>query len=285
MRSIIVIAGPTASGKSKIAIDLAKELDGVIINADSRQVYKELLIGTARPTFSEMENIPHYLFGHVSVTEDYNIHRYQKEVIDLINNIPDDKQIILVGGTGLYIDSIIFGYDLDSERVNKKQREELSLLTLEDLQSQISSDVLDMLNESDKNNPRRLIRIIEKEGVATSRNTTPIYPCKYFVLDVSKEDLEKNVKDRVERMFEQGLENEARTLFDNGYYKYPALQSIGYQEFLPYFTNASQYTLENVKAEIIRNTMKYIKRQRTWFRRNPNVTWVKSFKDILTYDL
>ncbi len=285
MRSIIVIAGPTASGKSKIAIDLTKKLNGVIINADSRQIYKELQIGTARPTVSEMEAIPHYLFGHVSVTEEYNIHRYQKEVKNLINTIPEEKQIILVGGTGLYIDSVIFGYDLDSETNNKEQREELSSLTLEELQSRVSTEILNILNESDKNNPRRLIRIIEKEGVTTPRNTTPIYPCKYFVIDVSKEDLERNVRNRVEKMFEQGLENEARDAFEKGYYKYPALQSIGYQEFLPYFEKTPQYTLESVKESIIHNTMKYIKRQKTWFRRNPNAIWVKNFEDILAYDL
>jgi len=285
MRSIIVIAGPTASGKSKIAIDLAKRLNGVIINADSRQIYKELIIGTARPTVSEMGNIPHYLFGHVSIKEEYNIAKYQKEVIDLINTLPLDKQIILVGGTGLYIDSVIFGYDLNSEQENKKQRDSLSSLTLQALQSRIASDVLNMLNESDRNNPRRLVRIIEKEGNITSRDTTPIYPCKYFVIDVSKEELERNVRNRVEKMFERGLEAEARTLFGNCAYQYSALQSIGYQEFLPYFENTSQYTLENVKDSIIRNTMKYIKRQKTWFKRNPNAIWVKNIEEILANNL
>lgn len=281
MRSIIVIAGPTASGKSKIAIDLAKKLDGVIINADSRQVYKELSIGTAKPSESEMENIPHYLFGHISVKEEYNIAKYQKEVVDLINTIPKDKQIILIGGTGLYIDSVVFGYDLELENDNKAQRELLSSLTLQELQSRISPDVLEMLNESDRNNPRRLVRIIEKAGSVTSKNNIPIYPCKYFVIDISKDDLEKNVRNRVENMSDQGLEKEARDAFEKGYYRYPALQSIGYQEFLPYFENTPQYTLDDVKESIIRNTMKYIKRQKTWFRRNPNAIWVTSLGEIL----
>lgn len=285
MRPIIVIAGPTASGKSNIAVELAKKINGVIVNADSRQIYKELSIGTARPSESEMENIPHYLYGRVSVTEEYNIAKYQKEVVDLINTIPKDKQIILVGGTGLYIDSVIFGYDLDSEKDNKEKREELSSLSLQELQSRIAPDVLNMLNESDRNNPRRLVRIIEKEGTITSRNTTPIYPCKYFVIDVSKEDLEENVRNRVEKMFEQGLEKEARDAFEKGYYQYPALQSIGYQEFLPYFENTSQYTLKDVKDAVERNTMRYIKRQKTWFRRNPNAIWVKNIEEILTNDL
>ena len=285
MRSIIVIAGPTASGKSKIAIDLAKKLNGVIINADSRQVYKELSIGTAKPSEAEMENIPHYLFGHISVKEEYNIAKYQKEVVDLINTIPKDKQIILIGGTGLYIDSVVFGYDLELENDNKAQRELLSSLTLEALQSKISPEVLEMLNESDRNNPRRLVRIIEKAGSVTSRNNIPIYQCKYFVIDISKDDLEKNVRNRIENMFKQGLEEEARDAFEKGYYRYPALQSIGYQEFLPYFENTPQYTLDDVKESIIRNTMKYIKRQKTWFRRNPNAIWVKNLEEILANNL
>ncbi len=285
MRSIIVIAGPTASGKSSIAIDLARNINGVIINADSRQIYKELSIGTARPSESEMETIPHYLYGCVSVTEEYNIHKYQKDVLTLIDTIPAEKQIILVGGTGLYIDSVIFGYDLDSERDNKGQREALASLTLQELQSRISPDVLDLLNESDRSNSRRLIRIIEKEGTLSTRNMTPVFPCKYFVVDFPKEILEKNVMQRVEKMFEQGLEKEARDAFENGYYQYPALQSIGYQEFLPYFERVPQYTLNDVKDAIVKNTMKYIKRQKTWFRRNPNAIWVTSLEEILTYDL
>ena len=225
MRSITLIAGPTASGKSGIAIDLAKRINGVIINADSRQIYKELSIGTAKPSESEMENIPHYLYGYVSITEEYNIHKYQKDVLELIKTIPDDKQIILVGGTGLYIDSVIFGYNLDSENDNNAQRELLSSLTLEALQSKISPEVLWMLNESDRNNPRRLVRIIEREGVISTRNTSPVFPCKYFVVDFPKEILEKNVMQRVEEMFKQGLEMEARDAFEKGYYQYPALQS------------------------------------------------------------
>ena len=285
MRSIIVIAGPTASGKSGIAIDLAKRINGVIINADSRQIYKELSIGTAKPSESEMENIPHYLYGYVSITEEYNIHKYQKDVLELIKTIPDDKQIILVGGTGLYIDSVIFGYDLDAERDNHEQRGELTSKTLEDLQSKIAPDVLQLLNESDRNNPRRLVRIIEREGVISTRNTSPVFPCKYFVVDFPKEILEKNVMQRVEEMFKQGLEMEARDAFEKGYYQYPALQSIGYQEFLPYFEKAPQYTLKEVKGAIVRNTMRYIKRQKTWFRRNPNAIWVTSLEQILSHNL
>ncbi|MBP5204659.1 tRNA (adenosine(37)-N6)-dimethylallyltransferase MiaA, partial [bacterium] len=119
MDKLIVIAGTTASGKSQIALDLAKKRDCVIINADSRQVYKEISIGTAKPTFQDykdnigyIDNIPHYLYSYVSVKEDYNLYRYQKDAYNTLKNIPPNKVPILVGGTGLYIDSVVYNYKL-----------------------------------------------------------------------------------------------------------------------------------------------------------------------------
>ncbi len=282
MRSIIVIAGPTASGKSGIALKLAKQTDGVIINADSRQVYKELNIGTARPKDTEMGNIPHYLYGYISVTEPYSIYRYQQDVKQLLKTISKEKQIIMVGGTGLYIDSVIFDYNLQSQDNAKELRKELSTQSLEQLQSQISPVTFEQLNDSDKKNPRRLIRLIEKAEQISTRATKPAYPCKYYVLDLSKEELESRVLQRTETMFKDGLEKEARELHDRGYYKYPALQSIGYQEFLPYFEDPLQYKLEQVKDTIVKNTMKYIKRQKTWFRRNENAIFIDDPNTILS---
>jgi len=282
MRSFTVIAGPTASGKSSIALAMAKSTNGVIINADSRQIYKELLIGTARPTREEMEDIPHYLYGYVSVSEPYNIYRYQKDVEALLKEIPENKHIIMVGGTGLYIDSVIFGYELQPQDNNSQLREELNSQTLKQLQSKIPEDVFEKLNESDRNNPRRLVRIIERDGNILGRKSQPIYPCKYYVIDLPKEESRNRVEKRTKEMIENGLEQEARNLYENGYYQYPALQSIGYQEFLPYFENPQEYSLEQVEEKIITNTMKYIKRQKTWFKRNPNSIWVKDPMSLLS---
>ena len=282
MRSITVIAGPTASGKSSIALAMAKSTNGVIINADSRQVYKELLIGTARPTVEEMEDIPHYLYGYISVSEPYNVYRYQKDVKALLEKIPKEKQIIMVGGTGLYIDSVVFDYNLQAQDNIPELREELSTQSLEQLQSQILPEVLEQLNESDRNNPRRLVRIIERDGRILERMTQPMYPCKYYVIDLPKEELRTRVEKRTRTMIENGLEQEARNLYQGGYYQYPALRSIGYQEFLPYFADPKQYRLEQVEEAIIKNTMKYIKRQKTWFKRNPNTIWVKDTKSLIS---
>lgn len=282
MRSITVIAGPTASGKSEIALAIAKKSDAVVINADSRQIYKELLIGTARPTLKEMGDIPHYLYGYVSVSESYNIYRYQKDVEALLETIPEEKQIIMVGGTGLYIDSVIFGYELQSQDNSPQIREELNSLTLKQLQSKIPEDVFEKLNESDRSNPRRLVRIIERDGKFLERKGQPIYPCTYYVIDLPKEELRTRVKQRTRAMMENGLEQEAHNLYENGSYQYPALQSIGYQEFLPYFENPQEYSLDQVEEKIITNTMKYIKRQKTWFKRNPNAIWVNDPMSLLS---
>jgi len=129
---VIVIAGPTASGKSKIALQLAKNINGVIINGDSRQIYKELRIGTSRPIESEFEKISHYLYGHISVKEKYNIYKYQKEVKEILNNLPKGKIPIIVGGTGLYIDSVIYNYTLKEEDASL-QREDLENKSIKEL--------------------------------------------------------------------------------------------------------------------------------------------------------
>jgi len=278
-RPIIVIAGPTASGKSDISIALAKEINGVIINADSRQIYQELVIGTARPAQEGMQDIPHYLYGYVSVKDDYNLYKYQKDAYALIKEIPKEKSIILTGGTGLYIDSVIYNYELEKSQNDKFQRNKLSSLPLEELQKEIPSSILETLNNSERNNPRRLIRIIEKDFKYNERNVEPFFPSRYFVIDLTKEVLKEKVITRTNQMFEKGLEAECKSLWENGYYEYPALDSIGYKEFKEYFNGSKN--LEDVKNEIISNTMKYIKRQKTWFKRNSDTIWTSDQELIL----
>ena len=229
-RPIIVIAGPTCSGKSGIALQLAKDIDGVIVNGDSRQIYKELRIGTARPTQEEMQGIPHYLYGHISVTEDYNIFKYQKDFNRTIQEIPNEKAIILVGGTGLYIDSVIFNYKL------KKNNEKGSIIESEDIEEirkLIPKSILEDLNESDSNNPRRLLRIIQK-GTREAERGNPL-PHKYFVIDIEPNVLRERIAKRVDSMLEGGLVEENHRLQIEGLTEYKALSTIGYQEFRGYF--------------------------------------------------
>lgn len=280
-RPLIVIAGPTATGKSDIAIKLAQALNGVIINADSRQVYKEMNIGTARPSEEQMAQVPHFLYGTVSVKDSYNIYEYQQDVFKLLETIPEGQTPILVGGTGLYIDSVIYNYNLvQSEKMQNQSRGALENFSVQQLQQQISEDILSQLNNSDKNNPRRLQRIIERgNSLPEKRLTTPTFPCKYFVIDLPTEILKERVEKRVDQMIENGLIEENKILREEGLNRYPACNSIGYSEFDGYFEN--EKSIGDVKSEIVSNTMHYIKRQRTWFKRNKNAIWTTDFDSIL----
>lgn len=274
-RPLIILGGTTASGKSRIAIELAKQINGVIINGDSRQIYKELSIGTARPTEEEMSDIPHYLYGYISVKDSYSIYNYQQDVYTLLKQIPKEKACIIVGGTGLYIDSVIYDYHLQKDVGNNA--EDLRSLNLEELQRQISPEILNTLNNSEKHNPRRLIRIIQR-GSLPIPSKEPLFPIKYFVIDLPDEIIRNKVEQRVEKMFNLGLEKECRYLWTHGYFRYPALNSIGYIEFKEYFNG--DISLDKVKNEIITNTIKYIKRQRTWFKHHKDAIFTSDMSLI-----
>jgi tRNA dimethylallyltransferase len=284
---IIVIAGPTASGKSNLAIRLAKEIKGKIINADSRQVYKELSIGTGKPSEKERSLVAHHLYDYISVKENYNIYRYQKDFNKLLKSFPKKKIPILVGGSGLYIDSVIFNYELKEEKLTKREKEKrerlnnLSVGQLQELVRDINPKLLEKLNRSDRSNPIRLIRLIEREGEILNKKEPRKH--KYFVIDLDKKVLNKNIETRVEKMFEIGLLEENRKLREKGLEKYPALNTIGYQEFIPYFEG--KCSLEDVKRKIIKNTKEYAKRQRTWFRKHDHAIWTSNYNLILEESL
>ncbi|MCD4756504.1 tRNA (adenosine(37)-N6)-dimethylallyltransferase MiaA [bacterium] len=288
---IVVIAGPTASGKSSLAIKLAKEIDGYIINADCRQIYKELAIGTAQPIPDKIDGdiwyidgIAHHLYGHISAKDSYNIYQYQKDVQKVLDSNPHQVPI-LVGGTGLYIDSIVYNYDIQSNTTNdcKYSREELNSMDLDSLQSLIPKDVLQNLNESDIKNPVRLIRTIER-GSQPHTKGTPL-DFTYFVLDIDQNTLQERVKERINEMFKMGLEEENKGLIDRGFtYDMQALRSIGYREFDKYFKG--EFTLQELKQDIFIHTIQYAKRQNVWFKRNKEVIYVKpSLSSLLHFTL
>lgn len=272
-RKIVVIAGTTASGKSQLAISLAKKYGGIVINADSRQVYKELNIGTAKPIPDSIDNngvwyidgIPHYLFGFKSIQSEYNIFEYQKDVFEIIENNPN-QNIFLVGGTGLYIDSVIYNYKLPE--LNKQSFSDLSI---NELQEKLG-DKLHELNQSDRQNPRRLItklNQLESPSKLDAKNTL------YLVLDTDKELLNERINFRVEQMIENGLEEEVKELYS----KYTndslkALDTIGYREFVDYFDH--KISIDQVIELIKIHTRQYAKRQRTWFKRNGDAIHIKT---------
>ena len=277
---IVVVAGPTASGKSEIALSLSKKIDGYIINADSRQLYKKIDIGTAKPEFDEkieegvhkLKEITHYLYDFVDPKENFTLFEYQKSVQKVLDK--EQGTPILVGGTGLYIDSIVFNYNL-TEKGNKNK--DLKKKTVEELKL-LAKDYLPQMSESDRKNKHRLIRAIQRGGVNT-KNGEPLDNI-YFVIDIPKETLKKRVKKRLEKMFEKGLLEENISLLEQGYtYDDKGLNSIGYIEFKEYFDG--EISLKQVKERIYRDTMKYIKRQKTWFRRNGNAIWTDSEEQIV----
>lgn len=274
---IIAISGTTASGKNGLALKLAKRFNGIIINADSKQIYKELNIATAKPIAEKIEddtwyieNIPHYFYGHISIDEEYNVYRYQSEFRKLLEKI-NSELIFLVGGTGLYIDSIMYSYQLPI--YDDKQKEKYKDYELAQLQN-ILGDSLNELNESDRKNKRRLISHI----LGNEKNIKERIPNSlYLYLDIPKETVNENIEKRVEEMFNNGLEEENRQLFEKYKgYTLPSLQTIGYKEFEEYFKG--NISIEKVKELIIIHTKQYAKRQRTWFKKNTDIVKVNDVK-------
>jgi tRNA dimethylallyltransferase len=279
MKRIVVIAGPTASGKTNIALKLAKDIGGYIINGDSRQVYKYLDIGTAKPVFDRqlsdniyiLNGIRHYLFNIVNPKVNFTLFEYQravKKVISKTEGIP-----ILVGGSGLYIDSVVFNYILTRNDIKDTTLDSMNVSQLQ----QLAKEYLPLMSNSDRKNKHRLIRAIQRGGVYLKKGK-PLSHI-YFVMDIKKDILEKRVKERIELMFKDGLLEENISLLEKGYtYEEKGMNSIGYIEFKEYFKN--NISLEEVKENIFKNTMSYIKRQRTWFKRNKDSIWVSDEKDI-----
>ena len=276
---IIVIAGATATGKSEISLKLAKELNGYIINADSRQIYKKINIGSAKPKFDReiskgihtLNGITHYLYDFVDPKENFTIFDYQNCVNNVLKNthgIP-----ILTGGSGLYIDSVIYNYKLSKNNKNTDLKDK----SIEELQ-ELAKEYLPYMSESDRKNKHRLTRAIQRGGV--NREKGKELNNIYFVIDIEKQILQERIKKRIDNMFKEGLLEENISLLKQGYtYNDKGMKTIGYIEFKEYFEN--KISLEDVKERIFKNTMAYIKRQRTWFRRNKGSIWVRDYSQIL----
>ena len=258
---IIVIAGATATGKSEISLKLAKELNGYIINADSRQIYKKINIGSAKPKFDKeiskgvhtLNGITHYLYDFVDPKENFTIFDYQNSVNNVLKNthgIP-----ILTGGSGLYIDSVVYNYKLSKNNKNIYLKDK----SIEELQ-ELAKEYLPYMSESDRKNKHRLIRAVQREGVNKEKGKE--LNNIYFVMDVQKEILQERIKKRIDDMFKEGLLEENISLLKQGYtYNDKGMKTIGYIEFKEYFEN--KISLEDVKERIFKNTMGYVKRQRT----------------------
>lgn len=271
---ILVICGPTASGKNDLAYQILDEYEGEIINADSRQVYKHFDIGTNKGNHEILDNgkvmLEHKYIGNLysflEPTEDFSIYEYQKLAKEKINQLISDQKLpILLGGTGLYIDSLVKGYILDEN--NYSNREELNKLKLQELLKIIDTEEIDIskLNNSDRNNPVRLIRIIERsrQGNINKELTGPEFNFTIFYPDFDREELYEKINNRVEKMFDEGFIDEVKKLKKMGYEKTKPFLGIGYKEVNEYLEGS--ITLDEAKERMKISHRNYAKRQITWF--------------------
>ena len=286
MNNIICIAGPTASGKTALAVQLAKELNGEVISCDSMQIYRRMDIGTAKPTADEMEGIPHHMLDVAEPEEDFSVSKY----CDLATPILDDilsrgKTAIIAGGTGLYMDALIKGNDFapfPATGHRERLEEKMAAVGLDALLAELAAIDPEAADRSQRN-PRRIIRALEVyyetgETITSHNLKTQAIPPRYSPLWLGLDFdpralLYERIDRRVDIMLEAGLEQEIRQLLSSGLDKRcTALQAIGYKEFLAALEG--HCTIEEAADAVRQASRRYAKRQLTWFRRNKAIHWL-----------
>jgi len=286
---VVVIAGPTASGKSALAIELAKIINGEIISSDSMQIYKDMDIGTAKVTEEEMQGIKHYLIDCVLPNERYSVSDFKKDSEKAIEEIlAKGKVPIVAGGTGLYIDSLVYGIEyqemnFDEEYRNKLMEQAETEDGLKKLFAEAEKIDPDAMKNISPNDKKRIIRVLEIFK-ATGKNKTEQerlsrlkgvkYDFKMFALNMERSLLYERINKRVDIMLEQGLVKEVEKLKEK-YNCFPtAMQGLGYKEVVQYLENECTY--EEMVEKIKQETRRYAKRQLTWFRKNKETIWLNS---------
>jgi len=287
---LIILAGPTASGKTSVSIDLAKRLGGEIISADSMQVYKYMDVGTAKISVEEMQGVKHHLIDVLDPKEDFNIVKFQNMVKCSIEEIVKNGHIpILVGGTGFYIQSIIYDIDFNTEddnsSVRKKLEEEYDTLGADFMYEKLKKIDSVSAKTIHKNNKKRIIRAIEfflinNEPISlhneVQRKKNSPYDYRFFVLNPPRDILYERINQRVDIMVGKGLVDEVKSLKERGLLKTNiSMQGIGYKEILEYLEGDT--TLETAIENIKQNTRHMAKRQVTWFKREKDVIYVDPF--------
>lgn len=303
-RPLIVIGGPTACGKTGFSIKLAKEIGGEIISADSMQVYRYMDIGTAKVTPEEADGVPHYLIDEFDPDEEYNVMIFQQKAKAYMEEIWAKGKIpILVGGTGFYINALLYDNDFTETENNTSYREECYKLAREQ-----GPDVLyERLQEIDPeyaanihpNNVKRVTRALEyhyltgqkfSEHNAEQKEKATPYNAAVIILTMDREKLYERIELRIDLMLKQGLLEEVKGLLDRGYTPdLVSMQGIGYKEFIPYFNG--ECTLEEAVTQLKTNTRRFAKRQLTWFRRQIDGLWIdlskatgeETLEDVLDY--
>lgn len=291
---LIVISGPTAVGKTSLSIELAQDLDAEIISSDSRQFFKELNIGTAKPSLKELQTVPHHFINNKSIKEEYNASLYEKEALSFLDQYFKRKNTaLLVGGSGMYIDALLQGFDDKLPSADPKLRKELNELLekkgLIALQEMLKIEDPVFYQEVDLNNPKRILRALEvclichQPYSSLRKGKKQLRPFNIVKVGIerSREELYQRINLRVDQMIAEGLEQEVKSL--TSFKHHNALKTVGYKEWWPYLDGhiGKDEVLEKIKV----NSRRYAKRQITWFKRDDEITWFSPSNklELLTY--
>lgn len=279
MNKVIVVVGPTGVGKTKLGVELAKHFNSEVINGDSVQIYKELDIGSAKVTISEMEGVKHHLLDFKNIEENYTVYDYQQDLRNKINEFNEKKLLpIVVGGTGLYLKAALYDYSFNKEDdSNLNEYEEYSNEELYDLLKEKDEKAASILHPNNRRRVVRALNIIENSGkkkseIIDNQDHKPLYDVTFIGLTLPRDVLYERIDKRVDIMLQNGLFEEVKNLFNKyGDKDYKSLQAIGYKELFSYFKG--EITFEESIELIKKKSRNYAKRQYTWFNNQFNVKW------------
>jgi len=287
----IIILGATATGKTNISISLAKLLNTEIINSDSMYIYKQLNIGTAKPTDEEMDGVIHHLIGFVEPSDTYNVSEFRRDAKEIINKMLSESKIpIIVGGTGLYIDSLInnysYGETIKNNDIRSKLEKELELYGKEHIYNLLKNIDPETATKLHINDTKRIIRALEiylssgskKSNIVNSEE--PILKNPLIIgLNYPRDELYDRINRRVDIMINNGLIEEVKFLYESGLNpeNHQSMKGIGYKEIVAYLRN--EYSIEEAIDKIKQHSRNYAKRQITWFKRNSKIVWLDASKD------
>lgn len=286
-KHLIVIAGPTASGKTSIAIDLAKRYNAEIISADSRQFYRETEIGTAKPSSKERDEARHHFVDHLSIHDDFSAGHFEQEVLAFLEKYFEKNDIVVMaGGSGMFIDAVCYGFD-DVPRdltIRAELNARLESEGLSPLLSELKSADPVHYEKMDRDNPQRVVRALEV-FLATRKPFSSFHSDKkvqrnfkshYYAIEMDRELLYERIDRRIMQMLAKGWLDEAKELYPHRHLN--AMNTVGYKDLFRFLDG--EFSWETCIDEIKKNTRRYAKRQETWLRRNKEVVWVKDVEDI-----
>lgn len=285
---IIAIVGPTASGKTDLGLALAKKFNGEIISADSRQVYKKMDIGTAKPKGEwvnekyEVRGVPHYMMDIVEPDKDFSLADFKNQAVQHIQNtLRRGKLPIIVGGTGLYVWAIIDNLDIPKVKPDLQLRKKLEEKSVAELAAMLQEIDLDAAQKIDIKNPRRVLRALEvaitsgKSFVAQQTKSEPLFEALQIGMQITKEELDERIDLRVDKQIKEGLVEETKGLLEQGFgWNLSSMSGIGYRQIGYYLRG--EMSLTEAIAILKRDTKRYAKRQMTWFKRDKRITWIKN---------